>query len=69
MDLWQKAHETAEEGAARLLREEVEEHVSEIMFAGSESPDPDCLLCKHGIEMGVWEHYGVDDPFAPEDAQ
>jgi hypothetical protein len=69
MDVWEQAHETAEEGAARLLREEVEEHVSDIMFTGSESPDPDCVLCKHGIEIGVWARYGVDDPFAPEDAQ
>lgn len=66
-EVYAQARETPEEGAARLLLEEVEEHISEIMFTSHESPEPDCLLCKRGIELGVWARYGVDDPFAPED--
>ncbi len=66
VDVYQQARETPEEGAARLLLEEVEEHVSEIMFDSLSSPEDDCLLCKRGIELGVWARYGVDDPFAPE---
>ena len=54
--------------AAEWERDEVWEHAGEIMFDGSDRPDPDCLLCKRGIEMGAWAHFGVSDPFALKDA-
>lgn len=57
---------TIEEEAVALLLEEVEEHISEIMLTSHESPDPDCLLCQRGIDLGVWRAWSVDDPFAPD---
>ncbi len=49
-------------------RARVAAHVADIMFDANVSPDPECLLCKQGVDLGIWGYYGVDDPFAPEDS-
>lgn len=43
---------------------DAEEHVADIMFDPQDRPDPDCVLCKAGLEFGVWALFGIDDPFA-----
>ena len=43
--------------------EEVFAHIGEIMFTPTESPDPDCLMCQCGVDLGAWARYGVEDPF------
>lgn len=51
---------------AEHSRDAVMEHVSEIMFASHDSPDPDCIECQAGVRTGAWAAYGVDDPFTEE---
>lgn len=55
------------DNAADAERQLVAEHINDIMFTSYESPDPECHLCKLGITLGAWAHYGVDDPFADDD--
>ncbi|MES1975852.1 MAG: hypothetical protein V4472_25620 [Pseudomonadota bacterium] len=43
-----------------LTEEEVSEHVSTVMF-DTHDADPDCLLCRRGVELGVWARYGYPD--------
>jgi hypothetical protein len=45
--------------------EAMREHVSEIMFDPSSSPEHDCTLCQQAVVAGIWREYGVEDPFAP----
>ena len=52
---------------ATLVEDEVYEHVGDIMTDSLASPDPDCSICKRGIELGAWAQWGVDDPFAPDE--
>lgn len=49
------------------VRIEAEDHVSDIMFDATESPDPDCMLCKAAIGLGIWAAYGICDPFDPDE--
>ena len=62
-----KMPEPIPDTVTELERDEVWEHCGEIMFDSGDRPDPDCFLCQRGIEMGAWAHFGVDDPFAPEE--
>lgn len=50
-----------------LIDSEIAEHVGEIMFDSLSRPDPDCTLCKRGIETGAWAAFGVEDPFSEDD--
>lgn len=43
-------------------REELEEHVSEILFDAANEYDPACLFCKRAVEVGIFARYG----FHPE---
>ena len=49
----------AEEGVpAEWTDDLLAEHVADILFDGSESYEPDCVLCEQAIQRGHWEKYG-----------
>lgn len=58
---------TAPDTPEALVLEEIEEHIADIMFDSLERPDPDCTLCRKGVDLGVWARYGYEDPFNVED--
>lgn len=53
--------------AEALVLQEVTDHVTEILFDALNSVDPDCVLCKQGVTLGVWARFGYPDPFAEDD--
>jgi hypothetical protein len=53
-----------DEEAQRDRRALVEEHIADIMFDGSDSPEPGCLLCRYGLELGVWAYWCDEDDLA-----
>lgn len=54
-------------GLLALSEEVIAEHVADVMFDAEEAADSDCALCLRGVELGIWQRYGVTDPFAEED--
>lgn len=46
--------------ASALEREELEEHVSEILFDAQSSYDPECLFCQRATALGLFARYGFD---------
>ena len=50
----------------KFSREDVVEHVSEILYDVTETAVLGCGLCQAGVELCLAQAWGVDDPFAPD---